>query len=280
MAAVPRLGADERGHGRGGVSRVQMKYRPFIIVIVLLALAVLALQYTVDVRVADQAGIRMALPTRLGDWRGSELRFCHNEACLKEFPREELKDAGKCPACGTELFTMTLIEYKSLPTDTEFLKGKYTNAAGESVFVSIVLSGRERESIHRPERCLVGQGNSIDKSYVLEAPLAGQKPLGVMTLETSRPVDLRSGKQTLSGYYAYWFVGQGRETPSHGTRMFWLAWDRIVHSVAHRWAYIAIAGRREAGSDKFQQQVKDFAGLLQPEIKLAAPARPATPGGS
>lgn len=251
-----------------------MKYRPFIIVIVLLVLAVLALQFTVEVRVVDQAGVSMALPPRLGDWRGSELRFCHNAACLKEFAREQLKDAGKCPACGAELFTMTLIEYESLPKDTEFLKGKYTNSVGEDVFVSIVLSGRERESIHRPERCLVGQGNSIQKSYVLEAPMVGHTPLGVMVLETTRSLDARTGRRTLNGYYAYWFAGQGRETPHHWERMFWLGWDRIIHSVAHRWAYIAIAGRREVDSDKYQKQIKNFAGLLYPQIKLAGPGTP------
>ncbi len=248
-----------------------MKYRPFIIVIVLLLLAVLALQFTVDVQVADQAGIRMLLPVKLGPWTGTELRFCHNAACLKEFAREQLKDAGKCPACGAELFTMTLVEYESLPKDTEFLKGKYTNSVGEDVFVSIVLSGRERESIHRPERCLVGQGNSIQKSYVLEAPLKDQARLDVMVLETVRPLDVRSGRRALTGYYAYWFAGQGRETPHHWERMFWLAWDRIIHSVAHRWAYIAIAGRREADSNGFQKQIEDFASRLYPQLKLAAP---------
>jgi hypothetical protein len=248
-----------------------MKYRPFIVVVVLLALAVLALQFTVNVELVDQAGVRMELPARLGDWSGVELRFCHNAACLKDFTVNQLTARDKCPACGAELHTMSLAEYEQLPKDTEFIKGRYTNSVKEEVFVSVVLSGRERESIHRPERCLVGQGNSIDKSYVVQAPVAGSAPLGVMVLETTRPLDVRSGKRTLTGYYAYWFVGQGRETPYHVERMFWLGWDRIVHSVAHRWAYIAIAGRREADSNKFQEQIKTFAGLLYPQLKLAAP---------
>ncbi|MCX7008769.1 MAG: exosortase-associated EpsI family protein [Kiritimatiellaeota bacterium] len=247
-----------------------MKYRQFIIVVVLLALAVLALKFTVNVEATDQAGIRMVLPPQLGDWRGVELRFCHNARCLKEFTLDRLESPDKCPACGAELFTMSLAEYEQLPKDTQFLKSRYTNSVGEEVFVSLVLSGHERESIHRPERCLVGQGNSIDKSYVLEVPLSGHKPLGVMVLETTRSLDTRSGKRTLNGYYAYWFVGQGRKTPYHWKRMFWDGWDRIVQSIAHRWAYISIAGRREVESNKFQEQIKTFAGLLYPQLKLAA----------
>jgi len=255
-----------------------VNYRPFIVVLVLLALAVLALAFTVDVNIADQPGIRMALPARLGPWTGAELRFCHNAACLKEFTLDHLTDANKCPACGAELHTMSLAEFMQLPPDTQFLKSKYSNTDGEEIFVSLVLSGRERESIHRPERCLVGQGNSITKSYVLDVTLPGRSPLEVMALETSRLLEARTGKREVLGYYAYWFAGHGRETPRHWERMFWLAWDRIVNSVAHQWAYVALAGRRDAGSVKFQAQLKSFVGLLYPELVLHNP-RPPPVGG-
>jgi len=245
-----------------------VNYKPFATVLALLALAVLALMFTVDVNIADQPGIRMVLPTHLGPWQGTELRFCHNTACSKEFTLDQLTQTNVCPACGAELYTMSLAEFEQLPKDTQFLKGKYTNAVGEEVFVSLVLSGRDRESIHRPERCLVGQGNSIEKSYVLGVPVAGRKPLGVMVLETIRPLGGRTGKRDIPGYYAYWFAGHGRETPQHWERMFWLGWDRIVHSVAHKWAYIAIAGRRDTESAQFQAQIKAFAGLLYPALTL------------
>ena len=172
---------------------------------------------------------------------------------------------------------MSLAEYEQLPKDTEFLKSYYTNAVSQEIFVSLVLSGRERESIHRPERCLVGQGSSIEKSYVIEVPLAGRAPLGVMILETLRQRDARAGRAEAYSYYAYWFAGQGRETPKHWERMFWLGWDRIVHSIAHRWAYIALAGRRAPQSVAFQEQVKDFVGLLHPALRLPEPPPPQAP---
>jgi len=245
-----------------------VKYKHFITVIVLLSLTALALMLTVDVRLVDQPGVRMALPPRLGAWTGRELRFCHNPDCLKEFTIDEVKKTDVCPACGKPLSTMSKPEYDQLPKDTEFIKAQYTNAAGASVMVSIVLTGRERESIHRPERCLVGQGNTILSSHVLAVPLAGRKPLRVMVLETSRPASQLLHRPAWDGYFAYWFVGQGRDTPYHLARMFWLGWDRIVHSVAHRWAYIAVAGHRDRNSRAYQDEMQSLVGLLQPAIVL------------
>ena len=47
-----------------------------------------------------------------------------------------------------------------LPADTGFSRKNYAFVADRTrdVFLSIVLSGRDRTSIHRPELCLVGQG--------------------------------------------------------------------------------------------------------------------------
>ena len=163
---------------------------------------------------------------------------------------------------------MTLEEYDQLPKDTEFIKSIYQNAAGESVYVSIVLTGRDRESIHRPERCLVGQGHTILSRNVREFPVEGRDPLRVMVFLNEKTVESGQGAYGFFSYYAYWFVGQGRETPDHYMRMFWLAWDRVMHSVAHRWAYISVAGRREKDSDEYAKQLRDFLPLLHKALVL------------
>jgi len=162
---------------------------------------------------------------------------------------------------------MSWAEYDALPKDTEFVKSAYTNEAGGNVFTSIVLSGRERNSIHRPERCLVGQGNTIMDEYVLEIPLEGRKPLKVMVAVLERPYTMPNGESKIyCSYYAYWFVGQDRETPSHYARMFWLGWDRVVRSVAHRWAYIAVSGGRESEGKEYEKEINDFVQQLYPAI--------------
>lgn len=246
--------------------------RAVVPVLVLLVGACWALSSFVDVTLQDRPGVLMELPGRLGGWSGHELRFCHEASCRKEHRLDELgADPSKCPACGAQLHAMTVEEYEQLPKDTQFIKSIYQNAAGESVYVSIVLTGRDRESIHRPERCLTGQGHTILSRDVLEFPMQGRDPLKVMVFTNERKIETAHGAYGYLSYYAYWFVGQGRETPDHYMRMFWLAWDRVVHSVAHRWAYISVSGRRAKDSNEYLRQLGDFLPLLHTALVRPGP---------
>jgi hypothetical protein len=245
-------------------------FTPYLILIGLMIITALALAFTVDVTLNDQAGISMELPASLeGGWTGDELRYSHDPESPKQFRVSELELPDVDPDTGEKLFTMSLPEYDALPHDTEFIKSIYTNDAADQVFVSIVLSGKERNSIHRPQRCLVGQGNTITATKYMKVPLPGREPLKLCVLETVRNYRLANGeRKTYNGYYAYWFVGQHRETSSHYMRMFWLAWDRVVHSVAHKWAYIAVSGERETDSDSYKQEITDFVQTLYPHLLI------------
>lgn len=243
---------------------------PHLTLIGLLVLTALALAFTVDVTLSDTPGVRMELPAQIDDWSGDELRYSHDRDNPKQYRVSELELPDIDPETGKKLFTMSYAEYEALPHDTEFVKSIYTNNTDGNVFVSIVLSGKERNSIHRPQRCLVGQGNTIVGTERMEIPLAGREPLKVDVLKTERRYRNANGEmQTYYGYYAYWFVGQSRETPSHYERMFWLAWDRVVHSVAHRWAYIAVSGQRaDENSQDYKQDMKDFVEKLYPYLLI------------
>jgi len=245
------------------------RHKPLIVVFALLAVAALALAFGVDVTLVDQPGVRMELPERIEEWAGRELRYCHNEACAKrEFFLDELgADSEHCPTCGQPLHNMSKEEYDALPKDTGFIKSRYLGPNDEQIFVAIVLSGRERESIHRPERCLTAQGFTMEKREIVEIPMEGRAPLRVMLIHTQRSWDTPKGPVSYRGYYAYWFVGQGRETPSDFARMFWLAWDRIVHSVAHKWAYISVSGTRDPDG-AYLDELRRFIARLHPSIVL------------
>ena len=243
--------------------------RPYFVVIGLMLLTSLTLAFTVDVRITDEAGVKLALPERVGSWTGEDLFFCQNPVCQKEFRRHELKDTTICPACGEKLGPMTVGEKELLPPDTVIFKKEYTNPNGKHLFVSIVLSGKERASIHRPEVCLVGQGSEIEKNTVVDVPMTGRKTLQVMVLDMLHKGQSADGRATKStSYYAYWFVGKGRETPYHVQRMIWMATDRIFHNVSHRWAYIAVAGTRDETSDAYIKQMQAFVHDLYPQIVL------------
>jgi len=246
-------------------------FTPYLVLIGLMIITALALAFTVDVALSDQAGVSMDLPVSLaGGWVGDELRYSHDPENPKQYYVSELELPNIDPVTGEKLHTMSLVEYDVLPHDTSFIKSIYTNSMEQQVFVSIVLSGKERSSIHRPQRCLVGQGNTIMSTKNLKVPLEGRDPLKLCILETVKNYrDAEGNPQAYHGYYAYWFAGQDRETHSHYERMFWLAWDRVIHSVSHKWAYIAVSGRRADEEDElYKEEIIDFVQKLYPHLVL------------
>jgi hypothetical protein len=73
---------------------------------------------------AMPAGIALTLPTFVGGWVGQDAEI-------------------------------TQREHEVLAKDTQFARKLYTNADGDQVAVSIIMSGDDMtSSIHRPERCL------------------------------------------------------------------------------------------------------------------------------
>ena len=135
------------------------------------------------------------------------------------------------------------IEKQMLPDDTEFAKATYTTpthdvAKRDVVHCSIVLSGAERRSIHRPEVCLVGQGWTLMGSKILSVDMGDGRSLPVKDLYIEKQITLKSGEQRLlRAHYLYWFVGADVTTPSHTVRIWLTLWDNLVRQVNHRWAY-------------------------------------------
>ena len=246
--------------------------KPFVSIIILMTLSIFALAFTVGVDLNFTPGVAMTLPAEVEGWDGNELRFCHNpEDCARDYREasfyvSELEIPDICPDCGSGLFNMSRAEKEQLPEDTEFVKSAYTNAAGTRLFTSIVLSGTARDSIHRPQRCLKGQGNTLDGEYTLKVELEGRDPLSVRIIKTSRTFRTAEGPKPYYSFYAYWFVGQDRETPYHLGRMFWLAWDRVVRSTANRWAYIAVSGERDPENSDYEADLIDFIQKVYPYV--------------
>lgn len=245
-------------------------YRHYFIIIGLMVLTGLALIMQADVPATSRTGIKLKLPERVGSYEGQELLFCQSELCMKNFLASQIQGSNAtCPACGGELDMVSLGEKRVLPPDTEILKKQYVNAEGRTISVSIVLSGKEQKSIHRPQQCLPAQGHLIERSETILIPINGHGPLKVMLLDlrkTGRTLENKQYRHLSS--YAYWFVGTDKETPYHLQRLLWMSVDRIFHNIAHRWAYIAIATDRREGSDEHIKRISDFIAELYPLITL------------
>jgi hypothetical protein len=237
-----------------------------------MGLTSLALAYGVDVSLTNEAGIRLEIPDTVGAWTGAEILYCQNPDCRELV---EVDDAAArpavCPECGEGVLDpMSMLEKELLPSDTGMIRKQFLDPEGARVHASIVLSGKERGSIHRPELCLTGQGRKITGRRVVEVPMEGRVPLRVMVLELEITTAGPTGAPFVSGaYYAYWFVGKGRETPHHLMRMALMAADRVFRNVAHRWAYVSVSGTRNPGSDAYLDEVRGFVHDFYPGILLA-----------
>jgi EpsI family protein len=135
---------------------------------------------------------------------------------------------------------VTPIEREVLPPDTGFSRKLYVRWDDPSrrVFVSLVLSGRDRTSIHRPELCLVGQGWTILGSERRELVAGGRTwPVTLLHVETQVALP-GGGSRRVPALVAYWFVGGDSAAATTAGRMWREACDHLLHWRRNRWAYV------------------------------------------
>lgn len=224
-----------------------------------------------DVRVADTAGVSLNLPDKVGTIPGISMLYCPNAACPDKAVYVQPGGSNTCEKCGQILASMSKLEKGILPPGTEIARKQYNTPDGRFIQVSVVLSGPYRDSIHRPQRCLIAQGNDIAGSEIIQVPLPGSQPLGVMLLRLAAGASGGQGQR--EARYAYWFVGGARETPGNLTRMLWMAWDAITRGTMERWAYISVATPLGASSDPaaIERELIAFIADLHPLIRTQAP---------
>lgn len=158
---------------------------------------------------------------------------------------------------------VTPVEREILPPDTGFSRKLYVGVADQSVqvFLSIVLSGRDRTSIHRPELCLVGQGWTINSAtrHDFTHPARPGATFPATVLHVQREVMTPRGKVLVPQLVAYWFVNRDTVVASHAERLLRDAWDRL-RLREDRWAYVLLqadAGAGEAQTLARMQEVLD-----------------------
>ncbi len=241
--------------------------------IALAAYAVVAHTGVVD---TDLAGVRMELPGRLGPWTGHELLFCSGRDCGRSFFTESLprdpdgSPVDVCPDCGKPLASLNWAEQSLLPADTGLTRRLYTGDTADAphFYATIVLSGNDRSSIHRPQVCMTAAGHEIQDEYTIQVDMgAGHPPLDIRVLDLARPLP-GDPTHAESTYYAYWFIGRGRTTAFHVQRMVWMATDRIFHGINHRWAYVSLSGPRNPDSNEHIQTIANIVSRLHPAILL------------
>ena len=169
---------------------------------------------------------------------------------------------------GTEWFgrraEVSAVEREILPPDTGFSRKLYHAAADarQRVFLSIVLSGRDRSSIHRPELCLVAQGWTVvgATEHRFRSRGGAEASFPATVLHVQREVATPRGKSVVPQLVAYWFVGGDAVVATHGRRLAVDAWNRVALGRTDRWAYVLMqcdAADGTAAALKRMQEVLD-----------------------
>ncbi len=216
------------------------------VVVFMVLTAMFIIGKTVNVHQEPVAGVKMELPDEIVGWPGYPAKVAQ-------------------------------VEKDILGEDTEFARKIYLSPDGKlGFFLSIVLSGKDRTSIHPPEMCLRGQGWQLQPvTDIVTIRVAEPKPykLDVMKLEAYVPGNLKTGggkPQKL--LYLYWFVGKDIMTPYKNTMTFRESWDRIAYGKSHRWAYVTLAAVVQPGDEgDTLKLMKIFLESAVPKFQLFVP---------
>ena len=161
------------------------------------------------------------------------------EPTLCEAPTVRL---GELPGFKSEVLPVSEAELHTLPDDTIIDKRLYTDGNGVWYQVSLVIGGRSKSSIHRPELCLPSQG------FQMAAPRTAEVD-GV----DWHVVTLTRGAVP-EHVFAYTFFNQaGYRTSSHLRRIFRDVLDRSLLSRIDRWAMLTVS----AGTAD-ERRLRDF----------------------
>jgi exosortase len=166
----------------------------------------------------------------------------------------------------------TQVEREILPPDTGYSRKLYMSTEGpnEQVLLSIVLSGRDRTSIHRPELCLVGQGWTLEGSSTHRFSYPGGSGASfeatVLQVRRNEP-----GLGPVPELVAYWFVGGDQVVPSMAQRMACDAWNRVVHGRADRWAYVLLQTGAHDGEAAALARMQSVLDSTLPAFQPAGP---------
>jgi len=231
------------------VTRV-LGVKQLALIVVILGATVLLTSLTSDVTKVSEPGIllvngKLHLPDTVGDWAAG--------------PAEGLSEA----------------ERRILPADTDGIRRRYSRAGKGEITCSIVLSGRDVTSIHRPELCLPGQGWNIEWAQIetIRSPAAEGGGLKVMRMNAAHTVTMAGPNRPARAIFIYWFVGKDRVTPHHWQRIFWTTRDRVLRNRNHRWAYLLIAApvRPEETAEALERANADAMQLLSGFVEQLYP---------
>jgi len=146
-----------------------------------------------------------------------------------EFADAPVVSLGEIAGLRSETMEPSEAELTILPKDTVIQKRRYMLPGGDWMAVSLVVGGRSKSSIHRPELCLPAQG------FEMRSPRTRR-----VSGRDWRVLELASGDSPPCAFAYTFFNQEGYSTASHVSRIFRDVWDRSVLNRIDRWVMVCV----------------------------------------
>ena len=167
-----------------------------------------------------------------------------SEPALCEAPKARL---GEIAGFKSEAIPPSEAELETLPKDTAIEKRGYVAPDGNWYNVSLIVGGRSKGSIHRPEMCLPSQG------FLMADPVVAE----VSGVEW-RMMTVERGRESPLGFAYTFFNQEGFRTSSHVKRIFRDVVDRSFLRRIDRWAMVTVTS-----SDADRRRLERFLSSLK-----------------
>ncbi|WP_395738564.1 exosortase/archaeosortase family protein [Prosthecobacter sp.] len=163
------------------------------------------------VRLSEEAPRHPVLPLSVGEYQGRELE-------------------------------MTLDEKRKLDEGVKLARTGYASATGRQVLATVIMSGFEKRSLHRPEVCLPAQGWTVSDRMPVSIQLGDGREISVMMMRVFRDVEPTPGVRIRTrAINFYWYIGSdGVSCADHYEHIFLSYYDAVFRNIQHRWSMASI----------------------------------------
>jgi exosortase len=153
---------------------------------------------------------------------------------------------------------VTPMERQALPKDTQFMRVIYRGSEDRQISVTLIRSGSDRSSIHRPELCLMAQGWRIDPirgSSIVEIPVQALECKYSLASLNIEPVGISDAREQSRLLFA--FFTEDAWVTTNTDRMFHDVWARLYGN-PQAWTYLLIQAPAGEARELMPDWLKTF----------------------
>ena len=180
-------------------------------------------------------------------------------------------------------FDMTADEKNLLDEGVRLARDVYASSTGRQIMATVILSGFEKRSLHRPEVCLPNQGWTVTDRTQIPLRMEDGREISIMMMRIFRDAEPQPGvKVRTRAINFYWYIGSdGTSCADHYEHVFLSYYDAVFRNIQHRWSmasiYVPLPEQRLGQEDPMQElnakeDASEFLARLAPTFMLTKEA--------